>query len=69
MIQRLRILGSRIVIRSLQYVKSGCGFRLKSIFREDDAGPWGPDEKKVSKIVFIGKSLDEKFIRAFPRAS
>ncbi|CAE8709631.1 unnamed protein product [Polarella glacialis] len=30
---------------------------------EDDAGPWGPDEKKVSKIVFIGKSLDQKFLR------
>lgn len=30
---------------------------------EDDAGPWGPGEKKVSKIVFIGKSLDNKFIR------
>jgi G3E family GTPase len=30
---------------------------------EDDAGPWGPDEKKISKIVFIGKSLDQKFLR------
>jgi G3E family GTPase len=29
---------------------------------EDDAGPWG-DEKKVSKIVFIGKGLDHKFLR------
>eukprot|EP00927_Polykrikos_kofoidii_P052835 TRINITY_DN4682_c0_g2_i1.p1 TRINITY_DN4682_c0_g2~~TRINITY_DN4682_c0_g2_i1.p1 ORF type:complete len:510 (+),score=113.22 TRINITY_DN4682_c0_g2_i1:68-1597(+) len=30
---------------------------------EDDAGPWGEDEKKVSKIVFIGKGLDERFLR------
>eukprot|EP00927_Polykrikos_kofoidii_P052834 TRINITY_DN4682_c0_g1_i3.p1 TRINITY_DN4682_c0_g1~~TRINITY_DN4682_c0_g1_i3.p1 ORF type:complete len:509 (+),score=102.10 TRINITY_DN4682_c0_g1_i3:62-1588(+) len=30
---------------------------------EDDAGPWGDGEKKVSKIVFIGKGLDEKFLR------
>lgn len=30
---------------------------------EDDAGPWAPGEKKVSKIVFIGKSLDQKFLR------
>jgi len=29
---------------------------------EDDAGPWG-DEKRISKIVFIGKGLDQKFIR------
>jgi G3E family GTPase len=30
---------------------------------EDDAGEWAPGEKKISKIVFIGKSLDQKFLR------
>jgi len=30
---------------------------------EDDAGPWEEGEKKISKIVFIGKSLDQKFLR------
>mmetsp|Transcript_31001 Transcript_31001/g.78403 ORF Transcript_31001/g.78403 Transcript_31001/m.78403 type:complete len:80 (-) Transcript_31001:73-312(-) len=30
---------------------------------EDDAGPWEEGEKKVSKIVFIGKSMDEPFLR------
>merc|ERR1719329_298917 len=30
---------------------------------EDDAGPWEEGEKKVSKIVFIGKSLDQAFLR------
>eukprot|EP00927_Polykrikos_kofoidii_P052832 TRINITY_DN4682_c0_g1_i1.p1 TRINITY_DN4682_c0_g1~~TRINITY_DN4682_c0_g1_i1.p1 ORF type:complete len:505 (+),score=108.76 TRINITY_DN4682_c0_g1_i1:62-1576(+) len=30
---------------------------------EDDAGPWRDGEKRVSKIVFIGKGLDEKFLR------
>lgn len=30
---------------------------------EDDAGPWEPGEKKVSKIVFIGKSMDQQFLR------
>eukprot|EP00927_Polykrikos_kofoidii_P011411 TRINITY_DN1483_c0_g1_i1.p1 TRINITY_DN1483_c0_g1~~TRINITY_DN1483_c0_g1_i1.p1 ORF type:complete len:515 (+),score=107.22 TRINITY_DN1483_c0_g1_i1:73-1617(+) len=30
---------------------------------EADAGEWAEGEKKVSKIVFIGKSLDEKFLR------
>jgi len=30
---------------------------------EDDAGPWGEGEKRVSKIVFIGKSMDEPFLR------
>ncbi|CAK0851794.1 unnamed protein product [Prorocentrum cordatum] len=28
---------------------------------EDDAGEWG-DEKRISKIVFIGKGMDRKFI-------
>jgi len=31
---------------------------------EDDAGPWAPGEKKISKIVFIGKGMDEAFLRA-----
>lgn len=30
---------------------------------EDDAGPWGPDEKRISKMVFIGKGLDKEYIR------
>lgn len=30
---------------------------------EDDAGPWAEGEKKLSKIVFIGKSLDQKYLR------
>jgi len=30
---------------------------------EDDAEAWADGEKKISKIVFIGKSLDEKFLR------
>jgi len=30
---------------------------------EDDAGPWLEGEKKISKIVFIGKSLDQVFLR------
>jgi len=29
---------------------------------EDDAGPWKEGEKKVSKIVFIGKNMDQKFL-------
>jgi len=29
---------------------------------EDDAGPWKDGEKKVSKIVFIGKGLDRQFL-------
>lgn len=29
---------------------------------EDDAGPWAEGEKKVSKIVFIGKSMDKPFL-------
>ena len=28
---------------------------------EDDAGPWG-DERRVSKMVFIGKGMDKRFI-------
>ena len=31
---------------------------------EDDAGEWAPGEKRISKIVFIGKSLDQTFLRA-----
>eukprot|EP00405_Crypthecodinium_cohnii_P016168 CAMPEP_0206451876 /NCGR_PEP_ID=MMETSP0324_2-20121206/19608_1 /ASSEMBLY_ACC=CAM_ASM_000836 /TAXON_ID=2866 /ORGANISM="Crypthecodinium cohnii, Strain Seligo" /LENGTH=499 /DNA_ID=CAMNT_0053921853 /DNA_START=75 /DNA_END=1574 /DNA_ORIENTATION=- len=30
---------------------------------EDDAGPWAEGEKKINKIVFIGKSMDEPFLR------
>mmetsp|Transcript_82968 Transcript_82968/g.211146 ORF Transcript_82968/g.211146 Transcript_82968/m.211146 type:complete len:509 (-) Transcript_82968:116-1642(-) len=30
---------------------------------EDDAGPWAEGEKRVSKIVFIGKSMDQEFLR------
>eukprot|EP00927_Polykrikos_kofoidii_P052838 TRINITY_DN4682_c1_g3_i1.p1 TRINITY_DN4682_c1_g3~~TRINITY_DN4682_c1_g3_i1.p1 ORF type:complete len:487 (+),score=94.54 TRINITY_DN4682_c1_g3_i1:82-1542(+) len=30
---------------------------------EADAAEWAEGEKKVSKIVFIGKSLDQKFLR------
>lgn len=30
---------------------------------EDDAGEWEEGEKKISKIVFIGKSLDQAFLR------
>mmetsp|Transcript_13606 Transcript_13606/g.14839 ORF Transcript_13606/g.14839 Transcript_13606/m.14839 type:complete len:94 (-) Transcript_13606:23-304(-) len=37
---------------------------VMDISDEDDAGPWAEGEKKVSKIVFIGKSLDQKFLRA-----
>lgn len=29
---------------------------------EDDAGEWAEGEKKISKIVFIGKSLDKDFL-------
>jgi len=36
---------------------------VMDISDEDDAGPWAEGEKKVSKIVFIGKSLDQKFLR------
>jgi len=30
---------------------------------EDDAEPWAQGEKRVSKMVFIGKGLDKQFIR------
>jgi G3E family GTPase len=46
------------------------GFPLKKVFHavmdvsdEDDAGPWKEGERKISKIVFIGKGLDQKFFR------
>lgn len=35
---------------------------VMDISDEDDAGPWGEDEKRVSKIVFIGKSMDKPFL-------
>lgn len=31
---------------------------------EDDAGPWEEGEKKISKIVFIGKAMDQPYLRA-----
>jgi len=37
---------------------------VMDISDEDDAGPWAPGEKKISKIVFIGKGMDEAFLRA-----
>jgi G3E family GTPase len=30
---------------------------------EDDAGPWADDEKKICKIVFIGKSIQQRRFR------
>mmetsp|Transcript_66315 Transcript_66315/g.154041 ORF Transcript_66315/g.154041 Transcript_66315/m.154041 type:complete len:531 (-) Transcript_66315:163-1755(-) len=46
------------------------GYHLKRVvhavmdFHDSDwAGPWKPGEKKVSKIVFIGKALDQAFLR------
>lgn len=27
------------------------------------AKPWGPDERKISKLVFIGRHLDETALR------
>lgn len=29
----------------------------------DDALPWGDDEQRVAKIVFIGKGMDHKFLK------
>jgi len=29
---------------------------------EDDAGPWKEGEKRISKIVFIGKNMDQPFL-------
>lgn len=31
---------------------------------EDDAGEWEEGEKKISKIIFIGKNLDQEHLRA-----
>jgi len=36
---------------------------VMDISDEDDAGPWKEGEKKISKIVFIGKNMDQKFLR------
>merc|ERR1711957_514435 len=36
---------------------------VMDISDEDDAGPWAEGEKKISKIVFIGKGLDRTFIQ------
>jgi len=30
---------------------------------ENDAGPWKEGEKKISKIVFIGKGMDQKLLK------
>mmetsp|Transcript_36133 Transcript_36133/g.67288 ORF Transcript_36133/g.67288 Transcript_36133/m.67288 type:complete len:458 (+) Transcript_36133:77-1450(+) len=30
---------------------------------EDDAEPWAPGEKRITKMVFIGKALDKAYIR------
>lgn len=45
------------------------GHPLKFVFHavmdvsdEDDAGPWAEGEKRVCKIVFIGKSLNKAFL-------
>jgi G3E family GTPase len=35
---------------------------VMDISDEDDAGPWAEGEKKISKIVFIGKAMDRKFL-------
>jgi len=37
--------------------------RVMDVSDEDDAGLWADGEPRVSKIVFIGKSLDEQFFR------
>mmetsp|Transcript_112957 Transcript_112957/g.224888 ORF Transcript_112957/g.224888 Transcript_112957/m.224888 type:complete len:512 (-) Transcript_112957:107-1642(-) len=46
------------------------GYQNKRVFHAvmdahdgDWAGPWKPGEKKVSKIVFIGKALDQAYLR------
>jgi len=46
------------------------GERHKRVFHavmdisdEEEAGKWEEGEKKISKIVFIGKALDEPFLR------
>jgi len=36
---------------------------VMDISDEDDAGLWAEGEKRICKIVFIGKSLDEPFLR------
>jgi G3E family GTPase len=36
---------------------------VMDISDEDDAGEWAEGERKISKIVFIGKSLDEAYLR------
>lgn len=59
--------GTIFRIKAILAVK---GYPNKHVFHavmdvsdEDDAGPWGPDEQKVSKIVFIGKGLDFQFLK------
>jgi len=36
---------------------------VMDISDEDDAEPWAPGEKRITKMVFIGKDLDKAFIR------
>jgi len=36
---------------------------VMDVTNEDDASEWAPDEKKISKIIFIGKSLDKDYLR------
>jgi len=47
------------------------GYPFKHVFHavmdasdEDDAGPWEEGEKKITKIVFIGKGLDQALLRS-----
>merc|ERR1711957_505050 len=30
---------------------------------DDDAGPWAEGERKINKIVFIGKAMDQRLLR------
>eukprot|EP00415_Alexandrium_ostenfeldii_P000997 UN0997 len=59
--------GTIFRIKAILAVK---GYKFKRVFHavmdvtdEDDAGPWLEGEKKVSKIVFIGKALDQAFLQ------
>jgi len=62
--------GERGTIFRIKAILAVKGHPYKHVFHavmdvsdEDDAGPWGENEKKISKIVFIGKGMDEKFLR------
>lgn len=61
---------SRGIIFRIKAILAIKGHPFKHVFHavmdvsdEDDAGPWKDGEKKVSKIVFIGKGLDHKFLK------